>query len=120
MEFMFQLFHEETRWDRMTPDEAEREMGAYVAYTQALREAGVFVEGSALAPTSAATTVRIGTDGASTVLDGPYAETKEQLGGYYVIDVPDLDTALTWAARCPTAGHGVVEVRPVRGVPATV
>ena len=65
-----------------------------------------------LRPASTATTVRIA-DGKSQVLDGPYADTKEQLGGYYLIDVADLDAALAWAARCPGASHGVVEVRPV-------
>jgi hypothetical protein len=65
-----------------------------------------------LQPTSAATTVRL-VNGKSQVLNGPYAESKEQLGGYFLIDVPDLDAALSWAARCPGAGHGVVEVRPV-------
>ena len=65
-----------------------------------------------LRPTATATTVRVD-DGKSQVLDGPYADTKEQLGGYYLIDVPDLDAALAWAARCPGASHGTIEVRPV-------
>ena len=65
-----------------------------------------------LRPVSTATTVRL-EDDKPRVLDGPYAETKEQLGGYYLIDAPDLDSALSWAARCPGAGHGVVEVRPI-------
>ena len=65
-----------------------------------------------LKPTSAASTVRVA-DGKTKVLDGPYAETKEQLAGYYLIDVPDLDAALSWAARCPGASHGVMEVRPI-------
>ena len=65
-----------------------------------------------LRSSSDATTVRLA-DGKSQVLDGPYADSKEQLGGYYLIDAPDLDGALAWAARCPTASHGVVEVRPV-------
>ena len=65
-----------------------------------------------LQPTSASTTVRIA-NGKSQVLDGPYVDSKEQLGGYFLIDVPDLDAAISWAARCPAAGHGVVEVRPI-------
>lgn len=85
--------------------------GAYRAYTQALTEAGVMVGGAALLPPHAATTVRQ-RDGQRRVQDGPYAESKEQLGGYYVLDVPDLDTALQWAARCPAASSGAVEVRP--------
>ena len=85
--------------------------GAYHAYTVALRDAGVMVGGHALQPPGVATTVRQ-RDGKRQVQDGPYAEAKEQLGGYYVIDVPDLDRALEWAARCPAASSGAVEVRP--------
>ena len=85
--------------------------GAYRAYTVALREAGVMVGGHGLQPAAVATTVRQ-RDGKRQVQDGPYAEAKEQLGGYYVIDVPDLDRALEWAARCPAASSGAVEVRP--------
>jgi hypothetical protein len=72
----------------------------------------VWVASNRLKPTSAATAVRV-TNGHTQLLDGPFAETKEQLGGYYLIDVPDLDAALSWAARCPAAGSGTVEVRPV-------
>lgn len=85
--------------------------GAYRAYTKALADAGVMVGGAGLQPPAVATTVRQ-RDGKREVQDGPYAESKEQLGGYYVIDVPDLDRALEWAARCPAASTGAVEVRP--------
>jgi hypothetical protein len=86
--------------------------GAYRAYTQALQEAGVMIGGAALEPPAMATTVRQ-QQGKRQVQDGPFAETKEQLGGYYVIEVPDLDKALEWAARCPAAASGgAVEVRP--------
>jgi hypothetical protein len=85
--------------------------GAYRAYTQALKEAGVMVGGSGLQPPAVGTTVRQ-REGKRQVQDGPYADTKEQLGGYYEIDVADLDTALDWAARCPAASTGAVEVRP--------
>ena len=85
--------------------------GAYRAYTQALSAAGVMAGGAALQPPRAATTVRQH-GGKRQVQDGPFADTKEQLGGYYVIDVPDLDKALEWAARCPAAATGAVEVRP--------
>lgn len=87
-------------------------MGAYNAYTQALQQAGVLVGGERLQPVAAATTVRV-KSGKTEVLNGPYAETREQLGGYYTIEAPDLDAALGWAARCPGASHGTVEVRPV-------
>lgn len=85
--------------------------GAYRAYTKALTEAGVMVGGAGLQPVRNATTVRQ-KGGKRQVQDGPYAEAKEQLGGYYVIEVPDLDSALDWAARCPAAATGAVEVRP--------
>ena len=85
--------------------------GAYRAYTKALTDAGVMVGGAGLQPPPLATTVRL-RDGKRQVQDGPFAETKEQLGGYYVIEVPDLDQALDWAARCPSASNGSVEVRP--------
>ena len=85
--------------------------GAYRAYTQALKEAGIMVGGAPLQPAPLGTTVRQ-RNGKRQVQDGPYAESKEQLGGYYEIDVTDLDTALEWAARCPAASTGAVEVRP--------
>ena len=85
--------------------------GAYRAYTVALREAGVMTGGAGLQPPHAGTTLRQ-RDGKRHVQDGPYADTKEQLGGFYEIEVPDLDKALEWAARGPAAATGVVEVRP--------
>lgn len=87
------------------------EMAAYYAYSKALQDAGAMVGGSGLLPPRTATTVRL-RDGSRHVQDGPFADTKEQLGGYYVIDVPDLDAALSWAARCPAAASGSIEVRP--------
>jgi len=77
-----------------------------------LQEAGAMVGGNRLQPTATATTIR-NVAGSQSLHDGPYAETREQLGGYFLIDVPDLDAALSWAARCPGAAHGIVEVRPV-------
>jgi hypothetical protein len=85
--------------------------GAYRAYTQALQQAGVMTGGAGLQPAQAATVVRQ-QNGARQVKGGPIADVKEQLGGYYVIEVPDLDTALDWASRCPAASTGAVEVRP--------
>jgi len=96
---------------RTDPARRDALFGAYRAYTQALTEAGVFVGGAPLQPPQHAATVRQ-RDGARQVQDGPFAEAKEQLGGYYVIDVASLDQALEWAARCPAASYGTVEVRP--------
>jgi hypothetical protein len=87
-------------------------MAEYDAYSQALTDAGVNLGGEALQPHPTATTVRI-RDGKTVTTDGPFAETKEGLGGFYLIDVADLDAALEWAARCPGARYGSIEVRPV-------
>jgi hypothetical protein len=112
MQYMLMLYVNEAGWPKLTKSEQEQGMAAYVAYNEALTKAGVFKGAGRLQPSSNATTVRIA-NGKPQVLDGPYADSKEQVGGYYLIDVPDLDAALSWASRCPAAGHGVVEVRPV-------
>lgn len=86
----------------------------WMAYDKAVREAGIYVDAHSLADLTTATTVRVNAGGERVVTDGPFAETREVLGGYYVIDVPDLDVALDWAARCPGAtGGGSVVVRPI-------
>ena len=92
----------------------------YAAFTEALAKAGAgFSAGERLAPSDTATTVRA-RGGESTVLDGPYADTKEQLAGYYLIDVPDLDEAIAWAKRCPSSKYGAIEIRPLwQGQPRT-
>jgi len=112
MQYLLMLYVNEAGFSKLTPDERKQGEAAYRAYTEALAKAGALTGANRLQPTSAATTVRLA-NGKSQVLDGPYADSKEQVGGYYLIDVPDLDAALSWAARCPAAGHGVVEVRPI-------
>jgi hypothetical protein len=112
MKYMLMLWVNENGWSKMTKAEQEQGAAAYMAYGEALTKAGALGGSNRLQPTSAATTVRIA-NGKSQVLDGPYVDSKEQLGGYFLIDVPDLDAAISWAARCPAAGHGVVEVRPI-------
>jgi hypothetical protein len=102
----------EAGWPALTRDEQKHWLGAYRAYMEAMRKAGVLQSSSGLKPTSSATTVRV-TNDRPQVLDGPYADSKEQLGGFHIIEVGDLDAAITWAARSPTALHGVVEVRPL-------
>jgi hypothetical protein len=97
----------------LSPEEAQAEHPKWMAYTQALSEAGAFVSGEALQPVATATTVRVRGD-ERLVSDGPFAETKEALAGYYVIEAADLDAALDWAARIPSATRGSVEVRPVQ------
>jgi len=112
MQFMLLLFEDDEKRVAKTLDE----VGVCIAYAKAMEKAGILRGGERLQPAWNATTVRVsaGQRGEKTeVLDGPYTETKEQLGGFHVIDVPDLETALDWAARCPTAAVGRVEVRPV-------
>jgi hypothetical protein len=97
----------------LSPAEARAEMPKWMAYTQALSDEGAFVSADALQPIATATTVRVRGD-ERLVSDGPFAETKEALAGYYVIDVADREAALDWAARIPSATRGSVEVRPVQ------
>jgi hypothetical protein len=112
MKYMLLIYANEAAFQALPKAEAERGLAAYMAYTEALEKAGVRVASNRLRPIANATTVRIA-DGKTNVLNGPYADTREQLGGYYLIDVADLDAALSWAARCPGASHGAVEVRPI-------
>ena len=112
MKYMLGIYLDESAQPPAPVDAPHQMSPAFVAYVEALRSAGVLVGGDRLKPTETATTVRV-VDGKTQVLDGPYADTKEQLGGYFVIDVPDLDAALSWAARCPGAARGTLEVRPI-------
>ena len=112
MQYILMLYSQESRWSKLTEAEREQGVAAYMSYTEALKKAGVFTDANRLRPSSTATTVRVA-DGKSQVLDGPYADSKEQLGGYYVIDVPNLDAAIAWAARCPGASYGIMEVRTI-------
>jgi hypothetical protein len=101
----------------LSPEEQAAEGPQWFSYSEGLRNAGVYVAGDALHDVSTATTVRV-RDGETNITDGPFAETKEFLGGYYVIDVPDLDSALQHAAGIPSVGRGSVEVRPVMDMSA--
>ena len=112
MQYLLMLYVNESGWTKLSKAEQEQGVAAYTAYTEALTKASVLKGANRLQPSASATTVRT-THGKTQVLDGPYVDSKEQLGGYYLIDAPDLDAALSWAARCPAAGHGVVEVRPL-------
>lgn len=112
MQYILMDYVAEAGWPEIPPAEQVQWLGAYKAYVDAMKGAGVLRGSTGLQPTSTATTVRIA-NGKTQVLDGPYADTKEQLGGFHVIEVDDLDQAIAWAARCPTALHGIVEVRPL-------
>lgn len=114
---MILIYSDEKAWAAMTNDQIAASMGAYSEYSKALAQGGVLRGGASLQPVATATSVRV-RGGHTATTDGPFAETKEQLGGYYVIEVPDLDHAIKWAAKCPGAAHGTIEVRPV-GVSTT-
>ena len=112
MRYVLLDYVNEGGWPALTRADQEHWLGAYRAYMEAMTKAGVLKSSGGLRPTSSATTVRVVGD-KTQVLDGPYADSKEQLGGFHVIEVADLDAAISWAARSPTALHGVVEVRPL-------
>lgn len=112
MEYMLLIHSDPAGFAAMSPSQQQEGMAAYGAYHQALQNAGILRSSNRLRPAQSATTVRL-KSGKTEVLNGPYAETREQLGGYFLLDVADLDAAIAWAARCPGAAHGAVEVRPV-------
>jgi hypothetical protein len=112
MKYMLLLNTAEATYASMNEAQMGELYAAYASYTEALRKANAYVESNRLQPVATVTTVRVA-NGKTQVLNGPYAEAKEQLGGYFLIEAPDLDAALTWAARCPSASHGAIEVRPI-------
>jgi hypothetical protein len=112
MQYMLLVYWNEAERMATTKEQAAETFAAYAAYTEALKKAGAFIAGSGLQESSTATVVRA-PDGKRTVLNGPYIESKEQLGGYYLIEAADLDGALAWAARCPGAQQDAVEIRPL-------
>ncbi|MFN8233539.1 MAG: YciI family protein [Actinomycetota bacterium] len=112
MQYMLLIYGDEKAWEPGSPEEQAVEMKRWTDYTAWLGEKGWMVAGDALHPTDQATTVRLqGSE--RLVTDGPFAETKEQLGGYYLLDVANLDDAIEAAARCPGAVTGTIELRPV-------
>ena len=112
MKYLCLIYENEKSWEQMPKDQADAVMGEYFAFTDGIKKSGQYVGGDALHPTQTATTVRV-RDGKTLTTDGPFAETKEQLGGYYLIDAGNLDEAIQVAARIPSARWGSVEIRPV-------
>ena len=112
MEYLALIYADESVWERMPAAERESAYEQYAEFSRAARDAGVLVGGNELGSTSSATTVRV-RDDEPLVSDGPYAEVKEALGGYFIINCQSLEDALDWAARIPAAEHGAVEIRPV-------
>ena len=116
MRYMLLIYGDEAGWGSLSEEDQQAEMGKWYGYTEEMRSAGVSDMGDALQPVATATTVRT-RNGDPIVTDGPFAETKEQLGGYYLLDVADLDEAIKWAGKCPAAPYGSVELRPIMEFP---
>ena len=112
MQYMILIYGDEQIYAEMSKEVLGEMMEGYGHYTRAMEAAGVLRGGSELAPVHTASTVRIRA-GKTVVTDGPFAETKEQMGGFYLIEVANLDEALVWAVRCPSADTGSIEVRPL-------
>jgi hypothetical protein len=119
MQYLLLLHSDEAGWGAMTPAEQAAGVAAYGTYTQALKDAGVYVTSARLAPSAGAKTIQT-KGGRPVTMDGPFAETKEQVAGFYLIETADLAAAMAWAARCPGASHGTVEVRQLWPAPAAV
>jgi len=116
MRYMLLIYGDESAYPDMSEADQQAQLAKWFAYTEEMRNAGVAQQGDALKPTATATTVR-DKDGEPLVMDGPFAETKEQLGGYYLLDVADLDEAIKWAHKCPGAKQGTIELRPIMEFP---
>ena len=112
MRYMLNIYNDESGMTDATPDQVKDTMAAYGAFGQEIEEAGVHVAGEGLQPAATATKVQV-RDGERIITDGPFAETREQLGGFYLLECRDLDEAIGWAAKIPGAQAGTVEVRPV-------
>lgn len=112
MKYLCLLYDDESKWAAMNKADIDAVMGDYFAFTSGVQASGQYVAGEALEPTAAATTVRV-RQGKAVTTDGPFAETKEQLGGFYLIEAKDLNEAIAVAAKIPAARTGCVEVRPV-------
>ena len=112
MQYMLLIYDEEVNWAGMPEADRNAMMAEYFQFTEDLRKSGKHVAGDALQPLSTAKSVRV-RDGSAQTTDGPFAETKEALGGYYLVDVDSEDEALEWAAKIPSARIGTIEVRPV-------
>jgi hypothetical protein len=119
MQFMFLVYADEKFYEAMPKPALDEVMAAYDVYVDEMTKAGVLLGGSELASVRKAATVRI-RKGKPAITDGPFAETKEHLGGYFLVECANMDEALRWAARCPSAPHGSVEVRPLVQSPGVV
>jgi hypothetical protein len=112
MKYLLLIYSDEKADVNASPEEQDAWMNEYFTYTEEMRKAGISKDGEALQPTATATTVRV-RDGKSLTTHGPFAETKEQLGGFYLLDCKNLDEAIEWASKCPGARVGSIELRPI-------
>jgi hypothetical protein len=112
VKYLLTIYGDESGFDQVSEEEGRAVMDAYTAFGREAEQAGAYLSGEGLQPSSTATTVRV-RGGEPELTDGPFAETREQLGGYYLLECRDLDEAVRWAAKIPGAAHGAVEVRPV-------
>jgi hypothetical protein len=119
VQYMLLIFDDERVWGELSDEERGKLYAQYGTFTNELRESGALVSADQLQPSTTATLVQV-RDGETLTTDGPYAETKEQLGGYYLIEAESLDEAIEWAAKIPSARGGTIEVRPVVQLPAEV
>jgi hypothetical protein len=116
MKYLLLIYENEANWASLSEAEAGQIFGEYMTYTKQIRESGNYLAGEALQPVATATTVRV-EKGKTLTTDGPFAETREQLGGFYMVEAKDLDEAIALAARIPAARNGKIEVRPVMPTP---
>ena len=116
MKYMILIYESEAENAKLTEEQGQQIMEDYFAYTAAMQQAGVMLAGAPLDPVATACTVRV-RNGKTLTTDGPFAETKEQLGGYYLLEVAKREDALAWAAKCPSARNGSIEVRPLMNIP---
>jgi hypothetical protein len=112
VKYLLTIYNDESAYADVTPEDVQRVMAAYDAFGREITEAGAMLGGEGLQPSATATTVQV-RDGRTITSDGPFADTREQLGGYYLLDCRDLDEAIGWAAKIPGAHDGTIEVRPV-------
>lgn len=112
MRYMLLIYDDEKAFATASPEEIGGIMEAYQKYTDDVQASGAYISGEALQPTPTATTVKA-SNGTTVTTDGPFAETKEQLGGFYMVEAKDLDEAIAWAAKIPAAASGSIEVRPI-------
>jgi hypothetical protein len=112
MQYLLMIYQNEVEYAKIDAATSQKMLGEYQTFTQSIIQGGQFKAGDRLQPTTTATTVRV-RDGKTLTTDGPFAETREQLGGYYIVDAKDLDSAIAIAARIPGARTGSIEVRPI-------